>query len=313
MVWVDEPRSESVRQGRGAAGQGRAHARPPRHPRPHGPRGPGGRLRGRARDGRQHRPAGHGHDAQHGLRAGPGAPDRLDRSLRARAGPPLRGGGAERQPGDRAHRGAPRGTARRPPTPPPARGGGEAGPSVSRATVRIEEHPWERLGDHEHAFQRGAGGRRVCTVASDGAVSAGIEDLLVLKTTQSGWEGFERERFTTLPDTDDRILCTIVTTSWDYDGPVDYDAAWTGARDAILRAFGDHYSPSVQFTLNRLGEAVLASCDAVARARFALPNRHHLLFDLARFGIENDREIFQATTEPYGLIEGTVERDGTPA
>src|SRR3954469_20517527 len=188
----------------------------------------------------------------------------------------------------------------------------EAGPSVARATIRIEEHPWDRLGDHEHAFQRGAGGRRVCTVTSDGAVTAGIADLLVLKTTASGWEGFERERFTTLPDTDDRILCTIVTTSWDYTEPVDYDAAWTGARDAILRAFGDHYSPSVQFTLNRLGEAVLASCDAVARARFALPNRHHLLFDLARFGIENDREIFQATTEPYGLIEGTVERDPQP-
>src|SRR3954451_17438525 len=47
------------------------------------------------------------HLPHHVLRAPPGAPDRLDRSLRARAGPPLRGGGAERQPGDRAHRGAP--------------------------------------------------------------------------------------------------------------------------------------------------------------------------------------------------------------
>jgi hypothetical protein len=33
---------------------------------------------------------------------------------------------------------------------------------------------------------------------------------------------------------------------------------------------------------------------------------HHLLYDLARFGLEN--EIFQATSEAYGLIEGTVER-----
>ena len=90
----------------------------------------------------------------------------------------------------------------------------EANASVTRARVRIEEHPWDRLGTHEHAFQRGSGGTRVCEVDSDGAVSAGIEDLLVLKTTNSGWEGFERDQYTTLPDTDDRILCTVVTTSW---------------------------------------------------------------------------------------------------
>ena len=58
----------------------------------------------------------------------------------------------------------------------------------------------------------------------------------------------------------------------------------------------------------RLGEAVLEAVPEIARVRFALPNRHHLLYDLSRFGLENDHEIFHATTEPYGLIEGTVER-----
>jgi urate oxidase len=53
---------------------------------------------------------------------------------------------------------------------------------------------------------------------------------------------------------------------------------------------------------------VLAAVPEISRVSFALPNRHHLLFDLSRFGLENDHEIFQATTEPYGLIEGTVER-----
>jgi urate oxidase len=182
-----------------------------------------------------------------------------------------------------------------------------AGPSVTRARVRIEEHPWDRLGSHEHAFQRGSGGRRVCTV--DGSsVTSGIEDLLVLKTTGSGWEGYVREQYTSLPETDDRILCTVVTASWDYAAGADYDAAWEAARDAILRTFGDHYSPSVQYTLMRLGEAVLCAVGEIERVRFSLPNRHHLLYDLSRFGLENDREIFHATSEPYGLIEGTVER-----
>jgi urate oxidase len=183
----------------------------------------------------------------------------------------------------------------------------EAGPTVSRARVRIEEHPWDRLGSHEHAFQRGSGGTRVCTVAGD-AVTAGIEDLLVLKTTGSGWEGYLREQYTSLPETDDRILCTVVTASWDYSAPTDYDAAWEAARTAILDTFGDHYSPSVQYTLLRLGEAVLQAVPEIDRVRFSLPNRHHLLFDLSRFGLENHHEVFHATTEPYGLIEGTVER-----
>ncbi len=188
-----------------------------------------------------------------------------------------------------------------------------AGPTVTRATVRIEEHSWERLGSHEHAFQRGSGGTRVSTVDSGGAVAAGIEDLLVLKTTNSGWESFLREQYTTLPETDDRILCTIVTASWEYSRPADYDAAFAAARSAILDAFVDHYSPSVQFTLYRLGEAVLKARPEIERVRFSLPNRHHLLYDLARFGIPNDNEIFQATSEPYGLIEGTVERAAVDA
>jgi urate oxidase len=53
---------------------------------------------------------------------------------------------------------------------------------------------------------------------------------------------------------------------------------------------------------------VLKAVEAIERVRLSLPNRHHLLYDLSRFGLENANEVFQATTEPYGLIEGTVER-----
>ncbi len=187
-----------------------------------------------------------------------------------------------------------------------------AGPSVRRARVRLVEHPWARLGDHDHAFQRAAGGERIAVVAGDehsAHVEAGIEGLELLRTTGSGFEGFLREQYTTLPETDDRILATAVSARWSYaEGGIDYGAAWRAARDALLHAFADHFSPSVQFTLQRMGEAVLRAVDAIERVHLSLPNRHHLLYDLGRFGIENDNEIFQATTEPYGLIEGTVER-----
>jgi urate oxidase len=194
-----------------------------------------------------------------------------------------------------------------------------AGPGVTRARVHIVEHPWARLEvggrPHEHAFQRGSSGNRVATVAGEAGgvgglqVQAGIDDLLVLKTTGSGWEGFLRDRYTSLPETSDRILATIITARWSYrGGEIDFGAAWRLVHGTILEAFCDHYSPSVQFTLHHMGEAVLDACPEVQRISFSLPNKHHLLYDLERFGLENENEIFHATNEPYGLIQGTVER-----
>jgi urate oxidase len=191
-----------------------------------------------------------------------------------------------------------------------------SGPTVERVAIDIAEHPWERLQSgaepHEHAFQRGHGGTRLARVTGDAsgvAYEAGIDDLLVLKTTASGWEGFVRDQHTTLPETDDRILSTMVTARWEYgEGADDFDATWFAVRETLLEAFGDHYSPSVQFTLNRMGEAALEHHPSLLRIHLSLPNRHHLLYDLSRFGVDNPNTVFHATTEPYGLIEGTIER-----
>jgi urate oxidase len=57
-----------------------------------------------------------------------------------------------------------------------------------------------------------------------------------------------------------------------------------------------------------MGKAVLDARPEVERISFSLPNKHHILYDLARFGLEIENEIFHATNEPYGVIEGTVER-----
>ncbi len=192
----------------------------------------------------------------------------------------------------------------------------EATPRVGRARVRIAEHPWSRIEvggrAHDHSFVRGSG-VRIATVEGDAhrsaRVEAGIDDLLVLKTTNSGWEGFLRERYTTLPETEERILATKVAANWLYgSAKVDFDRLWRGVRDRILATFTDHYSPSVQNTLYRMGEAVLEGFPEVRKIHLSLPNKHHLLFDLERFGVENGGEIFHATSEPYGLIEGTIER-----
>jgi urate oxidase len=193
----------------------------------------------------------------------------------------------------------------------------EAGPTVERAKVTITQFPWDRIEvngrGHEHSFVRGSGERtaKVTGVEGGRSVEAGLDNLLVMKTTQSGWEGFLKERFTTLPDTDDRILATVVTADWSYGkaAELDFDGLWGSVRDRILATFTDHYSPSVQNTLYRIGRAVLEAFPEVEKIRLSFPNKHHIPYDLSRFGMENENEIFWATDEPYGLIEGSVERE----
>ncbi len=192
----------------------------------------------------------------------------------------------------------------------------ETGPTVEHVRIRFTEHLWDRIRvdgrEHEHSFVRVAG-ERTATVEGDESgvqIEAGIDDLLVLKTTNSGWEGFLRERYTTLPETDDRILSTVINADWTYyDGTdVDFGAVWRGVREQILVTLTDHYSPSVQNTLYRMGKAVLQRFSEIEKIHLSLPNRHHIPYDLQRFGLENEGEVFHADPEPYGLIEGTVER-----
>jgi urate oxidase len=190
-------------------------------------------------------------------------------------------------------------------------------PRVEGARVSVVEQRWDRIvvdgRPHEHAFTKAAGGKHTAVVAGEGdrrAVTAGIDDLHVLKTTNSGWSNFLEGGYRTLKDTDDRILATSITASWDYREPSgDFGAWWDGVHEQIGRTFSDHFSPSVQHTIWRMGQAILERFEQIERISFTLPNKHHLLYDLAPFGLDNDREIYWVTVEPYGRIQATVERD----
>ena len=192
----------------------------------------------------------------------------------------------------------------------------EAGLTVERVRIEITQFLWNRIEvddqPHEHSFIRGRGERKATVWGDEGGdrrVEAGIGDVYVLKTTNSGWEGFLREEFTTLPDTEDRILATIVTAKWEYSTTeADFDRLWNGVMQETLKTFTDHYSPSVQNTLYRMGTAVLEAFPEIERIWYSFPNVHHIPYDLVRFGIENNGEIFHATQDPYGQIEGWVER-----
>jgi urate oxidase len=181
------------------------------------------------------------------------------------------------------------------------------GGPITQARVEVSEVAWTRVTDH--AFVQSARERRIAAVvcrADATWVASGIEGLVVLKTTDSEFHGFPRDRYTTLQETRDRVLATEVTARWWG------EANWQGARAALISAFANHHSLSLQQTLYAMGEAVLEAYPGVHEVRLSMPNKHHFVVDLSPFGLENPNEVFHADDRPYGLIEGAVVRDGAP-
>ena len=211
-------------------------------------------------------------------------------------------------------------------------------PQITRARVAVEEFGWAPVGESRHSFARTGELTRACRVVHDCgsgvSVVAGIEDLTVLNTTNSEFRGFPRDEYTTLEETRDRMLATQVSAWWRYRGPVssgpgspgsgpgsqvrarvtgvDWDATFEVAREALLSAFSETYSYSLQQTLYAIGERIIEAVPEVCEVRLVLPNKHHYLVDLAPFGLPNDNEVYYPGDRPYGLIEGTVLADDAP-
>jgi urate oxidase len=145
-------------------------------------------------------------------------------------------------------------------------------------------------------------------------VVSGIQDLVLLKSTGSEFKGFLKDAYTTLAETDDRILATSLIARWRYGSCTDID--WNKSHDAIqallLETFATTYSRALQESLYVMGKQVLEAHDEVAEIRFSAPNKHHFLVDLSPFGLENNGEVFIAADRPYGLIEAAVARDNAP-
>ena len=186
-------------------------------------------------------------------------------------------------------------------------------PQVERATVSIEEHAWRPIGDAPDAFSRDKSSTRTAVVAAtrdDVTVEAGIADLTLMKTARSAFAGFPRDEYTTLPDTEDRIMATKLSATWRYGGEAspDFDASFEAVQRTLLDVFAEHESESVQHSIWIVGRAIVERHPEVAEVTLTLPNLHHWLADLSPFGQSNDREIFISTTEPHGLIQATVRR-----
>ncbi|QMS56402.1 Uricase [Kocuria varians] len=179
-----------------------------------------------------------------------------------------------------------------------------------------DEHAWDRINDSDHCFVQNKQEVRTAVLVTDGeqqTVISGFKDLTILKSTESGFEGYPKDKYTTLPETTDRIMSTDVATRWRYNTTdVDYDAVYADVKKIILEKFTDHYSRALQETLYLMGKAVIEAHPEIDEIRFSCPNKHHFVYDLSFCDIENPGETHYAADRPFGLIEATVQRKGAP-
>jgi urate oxidase len=182
-------------------------------------------------------------------------------------------------------------------------------PQVAEVRVEMTEHLWSRIAPA--AFTRETqkrtalvkGGRNGWTT------EAGIDDLVVLKSSGSAFEGYIQDPYTTLRETKDRIFATAVRATWRYTSAnLDFNAVWRGVRQTILDTFAAHDSLAVQHTLHAVGREALKAHPEIAEIQLRMPNQHALLVDLSPFGLDNPNEVFLPIDEPSGYIEGKLAR-----
>lgn len=191
-------------------------------------------------------------------------------------------------------------------------------PQVEALAINIAstswEHAWVQGKPHPSTFIRGGSEAQTTTVTRTqggaASVTSGLENLQVLKTANSGFEGYLRDSLTTLPETADRLFGTSLRAQWKYQSAqLAFEPLRSKLREALIGAFAAHDSKSVQHTLYAMAQAALEAAPEINDVELAMPNKHCLLVDLSRFGQTNPNQVFVPTDEPYGNIVARISRE----
>lgn len=189
-------------------------------------------------------------------------------------------------------------------------------PQVARVLIEWRENIWTHIPHggkpHPSAFARSGNEKRTSLLKGtrEGTqVRSGIQNLVVLKTTNSTFEDFKKDPYTTLQDEDDRILSTVIRADWLYTGEdAEFGILWHAVRQMLLETFVDHESQSLQHTLYAMGEAILTNFENVSEIHLSLPSRQFHLADLAPLGMDNPGTVFLPADEPEAVIEATLKK-----
>ncbi|RDB22970.1 Uricase [Hypsizygus marmoreus] len=179
---------------------------------------------------------------------------------------------------------------------------------------------------HTHTFSRDGEDKRVVKAEVDatagkdtliGMVTSGISDLLVLKNTGSAFTNFIRDTYTTLAALSDWIFSTSVELSYIF-APVEIKppsdeqklefgvpaeevgvvggkegGLWDAvevvkrARDVMMDVFAEDDSGSVQATLYKMVQLIIAQNAGIESVTYVLLNKHYILVDMKYLDVDN--------------------------
>jgi len=192
----------------------------------------------------------------------------------------------------------------------------ETYPQVTGVSIHALETRWVRLSvegkPHAHSFlldNNGKGAVWLEATRQSEAMTSGVAGFTFMKTTNSGWDKYEKDKYTTILETRDRMCATSLDASWRWSkAPNDYASANAKIMTTMLDVFASTYSESVQDSLFRMASAALEAVPEVIDISLAAPNKHYLLINLDPFKLDNNNQIFLPTDEPHGQIGCRVGR-----
>jgi urate oxidase len=187
---------------------------------------------------------------------------------------------------------------------------------VRRVRVRIDELAFRDLSDKLLAAAPGDHGVTTVDIRREGVadVECARLDLRLIKLTGSAFADFQRDRFTTLPEVQDRPLHIYLDVRWRY---LDPEAPLTGeaaglvpseqVRDLVAHTFDHFVSMSIQHLVHEMGERLLARFPALSEVTFSAQNR---LWDTSAVSERDPKvRVFSSPKPAHGYISLRMGRD----
>jgi urate oxidase/2-oxo-4-hydroxy-4-carboxy-5-ureidoimidazoline decarboxylase len=186
----------------------------------------------------------------------------------------------------------------------------ETYPQVEGVQVSANEIPYSGLNDTKIAFVPSGPEQATARIEMNRSgtveVASGIRGFKLLRLGGSAFQGFVRDRYTTLPDVTNRPLHMWLDLEWFYiEHPSGFGSV--GITSAVRRlvhlVFSDFESGSIQQVIYQIGTKILAEIPAIGEIHLEANNR---TWDAV---VECDPiGIYTESRPPYGCLGLTLRR-----
>lgn len=185
---------------------------------------------------------------------------------------------------------------------------------IEYVKLTINEISWKHLSNsthkHNHVFIKNQNYNKQITFFKNihdeyPEISVSIKNLNFLKTTQSGFYDFYKDRYILLQDTNDRILSTKINSFWNYKKNNISDLNIDKIVDELLYNIAGNfetgiYSKSLQNTAYDCLQNILNDNNDIEKIKVMLPNLHYIPFEFVNISTSNN--VYIVTDKPSGVV-----------